>query len=147
MAVRACITDLPTAAVRDLITMHHLSTKGRQRWAHNMHVQSIKHFSHTTGKLVPARTICAGRQNEPCLRSGSISGFGVAGHMVIRFSAVLRRSLLMRVPVRPQVLFGKGLQSDTKPLVDIFADVLSHKFELRSAYASVVGQVKAYKLI
>jgi hypothetical protein len=41
------------------------------------------------------------------------------------------------------VLFGKGLQSDTKPLVDIFAAVLSHKFELRSAYASVVGQVKA----
>ncbi len=40
-----------------------------------------------------------------------------------------------------QVLFGKGLQADTKPLVDIFADVLSHKFELRSAYATVVGQV------
>ncbi len=43
--------------------------------------------------------------------------------------------------VRSQVLFGKGLQADTKPLVDIFADVLSHKFELRSAYATVVGQV------
>ena len=44
------------------------------------------------------------------------------------------------------MLFGKGLQSDTKPLVDIFADTLSHKFEMRSAYASVVGQVNRYTL-
>ena len=42
-----------------------------------------------------------------------------------------------------QVLFGKGLQADTKPLVHIFADVLSHKFEMRSAYATVVGQASS----
>ena len=45
------------------------------------------------------------------------------------------------------MLFGKGIQSDTKPLVDIFSDVLSHKFGLRSAYASVVGQVRVYQLM
>ena len=45
-----------------------------------------------------------------------------------------------------QVLAGKGLQARQEPLVDTFAGVLSHRWQLKSAYAVVAGQEPEYTL-
>ena len=43
-----------------------------------------------------------------------------------------------------QVLVGKGMQANQEPLVDIFADVLSHRWQLKSAYTTVAGHEPKY---